>query len=323
MNISRKKLQQEAAATGFRPEVLEKVAMLLGILNGIQAHPYLRGKLALKGGTALNLFIFDVPRLSVDIDLNYIGEAELDRMKTERPNVEKALHAVFAREGLTVRHIPTDHAGGKWQLRYPSAITGSGNLEVDLNYMYRVPLFPAQPRDSRQIGAWQALNFPVLDVHELIAGKLAALLARSQGRDLFDTAQLLHLGAISPPMLRMTFIVYGASNRKDWRTVTADGLQIDPGELGRLLLPVLRTDHPGLQTNPHDYGRGLVDDCRKLLSLVLPLTTNEIQFLDRILDDGIIDAALLTDDPVLQGRIQQQPLLAWKASNVLRMKGTN
>ena len=320
MNISREKLQAEAAATGFRPEVLEKVAILLGILNGIQAHPYLEGKLALKGGTALNLFIFDVPRLSVDIDLNYIGEAERDRMKTERPNVEKALQAVFAREGLTVRHTPTEHAGGKWLLRYASAITGSGNLEVDLNYMFRVPLFPAQPRDSRRIGGWQALNFPVLDVHELVAGKLAALLARSQARDLFDTAQLLHLGAISPPMLRMTFIVYGASNRKDWRMVTADGLQVDPGELGRLLLPVLRSDHQGLQTNPLEYGRQLVDDCRKLLSLVLPLTENESGFLDGILDDGIIDAALLTDDPVLQRRIQQQPLLAWKASNVLRMK---
>ena len=71
MRLSRERLQREAAATGFRVEILEKVAQLLELLAGLNRHPYLKGRLALKGGTALNLFIFDAPRLSIDIDLNY------------------------------------------------------------------------------------------------------------------------------------------------------------------------------------------------------------------------------------------------------------
>lgn len=70
MKISPEKLAAEAAATDFRTVTLEKVANLLGLLNALQSHPFLKGKLVLKGGTALNLFVFDVPRLSVDIDLN-------------------------------------------------------------------------------------------------------------------------------------------------------------------------------------------------------------------------------------------------------------
>jgi predicted nucleotidyltransferase component of viral defense system len=68
VKISQEKLTSQAEATGFRPDVLEKVAHLLGLLDGLNSHPFLKGKLVLKGGTALNLFIFDVPRLSVDID---------------------------------------------------------------------------------------------------------------------------------------------------------------------------------------------------------------------------------------------------------------
>ena len=47
-------------------------------------------RLVLKGGTALNLFLFDLPRLSVDIDVNYIGSADRDVMLEERPTVDRA-----------------------------------------------------------------------------------------------------------------------------------------------------------------------------------------------------------------------------------------
>ena len=138
MRVSAEKMLAEAQATGFRPDVLEKVAHLLGLLNAIRSHPFLRGKLALKGGTALNLFVFDVPRLSVDIDLNYVGTESRLAMLEERPRLEDALQAVFSREDFTIRRMPSEHAGGKWSLRYPTAAGQSGRIDVDVNYMYRV-----------------------------------------------------------------------------------------------------------------------------------------------------------------------------------------
>ncbi len=89
--ISPEKLSFEAEATGFRPEALEKVAYLLRLLDAIRSHPFLKDKLVLKGRTALNLFVFNVPRLSVDIDLNYVGAEDREAMLAERPKIDSRL----------------------------------------------------------------------------------------------------------------------------------------------------------------------------------------------------------------------------------------
>ena len=117
MRISPESLGIEAEASGFQTDVLEKVAHLLGLLEALCGHPFLRGKLALKGGTALNLFLFDMPRLSVDIDLNYVGAETREAMLEERPRIEEAMQAVFRREDFEIRFVPQGYAGGKWPLR--------------------------------------------------------------------------------------------------------------------------------------------------------------------------------------------------------------
>lgn len=242
MKLSIQRLNAEAEATGFRAEVLEKVIHLLHLLGTMQTHPFLRGKLALKGGTALNLFLFDLPRLSVDIDLNYVGAVPRDEMMTERPKLEDALRAVCAREGFSVTRVPADHAGGRWALRYESALGAGGNLEVDLNYMFRVPLWAPTMQDSRPIGSCQAAGIPLVDIHELAAGKFAALLARCASRDLYDAHQLFTACKFERERLRVAFVVYGAINRKDWRTVTVDDVRATPAEVRSQLIPTLRRD---------------------------------------------------------------------------------
>src|SRR5207247_9798651 len=87
MRLTASELAREAAATGFQTEPLEKAVLLLELLESIRSHPFLKERIALKGGTALNLFVFDVPRLSVDIDLNYIGAVDREGMLADRdPN---------------------------------------------------------------------------------------------------------------------------------------------------------------------------------------------------------------------------------------------
>ena len=154
MILSPQRLQREAIATGFRPESLEKVIRLISLLEGIFREPELRGRLALKGGTALNLFLFDVPRLSVDIDLNYIGAVDREGMEAERPSLEARLQAIFVADGFQVRRMPDEHAGGKWQLRYQGAHGQGGNLGVDLNFLHRVPLEPVTVLDSKVLGSY-------------------------------------------------------------------------------------------------------------------------------------------------------------------------
>ena len=316
MRLSRERLMAESEATAFRPEVLEKVIHLLNLLTVFQRHPALGGRLALKGGTALNLFCFDLPRLSVDIDLNYVGAAGRDEMLADREKLERAVQVVCQREELHVTRVPSDHAGGKWRLRYGSALGGSGNLEVDLNFMFRVPLWPVTSMDSVDVGTYSASGIPVLDLHELAAGKLAALFARQASRDLFDAHGLLTTAELAPDRLRLAFILYGAMNRRDWRTISLDDVGCDPRELENQLLPVLsNTVRESLQPG---WAEQMTETCRERLSGLVQFTPKEAEFLDRLLDDGEIVPRLLTDDTEMVACIQDHPLLRWKALNVQR-----
>lgn len=316
MRLSRERLTAEAEATGFRPEALEKVIHLLNLLTVFQRHPALGGRLALKGGTALNLFFFGLPRLSVDIDLNYVGAAGREEMLADRDRVERAVQAVCQREELSVTRVPSDHAGGKWRLRYGSALGGSGNLEVDLNFMFRVPLWPVASMRSVDVGTYAASGIPVLDLHELAAGKLAALFARHASRDVFDAYGLLTAAKLDPDRLRLSFILYGAMNRRDWRSISLDDVGCDALELENQLLPVLsRSVREALQP---DWAVQMVEVCRERLSGLVRFTPGEAEFLDRLLDHGEVVPSLLTDDTQMAARILAHPLLQWKALNVQR-----
>ncbi len=309
-----------AESTGFRAEMVEKVLHLLNLLDALNSHPFLKGKWVLKGGTALNMFMLDLPRLSVDIDLNYIGTLNREGMLMDRPKFDQAAQAVFSREGFIIKRVPDEHAGGKWRLSYQSFTGQSGNLEVDLNFMFRQPLWDIQLTDSYLLGEFQSKSIPVLDLHELAAGKLAALMARGQARDLFDSYRILSMDNLELDRLRIAFVVYGGMNRKDWRTVSIEDVNFDPAELTRLLIPTLDIRAIQEQGSPAEFGARLVRECREGLSMVLPLNDAEREFLDLLLDKGEIDSAILTDDETLQKRIQQQPLLEWKALNVRQYK---
>ncbi len=323
MTLTRQDLEREGAATGFAADTLEKVIRLLSLLNALRSHPFLKGRIALKGGTALNVFVFDVPRLSVDVDLNYIGARDRDTTLAERPRLEEAIQAVCGREGLTVRRVPAQHAGGKWRLSFASALLPSGNLELDVNYLLRTPLWAVHVQDSRRIGDFQATQVPVLDVHELAAGKLAALLSRGASRDVFDAVELLRGGELDAARLRLAFVLYGGANRRDWRTVSADDVRLAPEDFKRELFPTLRAATDEKRREPAAAAKELVDECRARLSVVLPLRKEEHEFLTLLNDGGEINPALLTSDDAMKATIREHPALRWKALNVARREEPN
>ncbi len=320
--LSEADLQREAAATGFRSDALERVIRLVELLEGLRSHPFLKPRIALKGGTSLNLFVFDVPRLSVDVDLNYVGAADRETMRAERPKVEQAVQAVCGRLGIQVRRVPGEHAGGKWRLSYTSVTGRNATLELDVNFLLRTPLWPPVATDSRRIGSFGVTQVPMLDIHELAAGKLAALFARAASRDLFDVRELLTGTALAGEKLRLGFVVYGGINRRDWRTIALDDVRAEPADVDRQLMPLLRAHVAPSRTQLAAWTERLVAECRDLLSAVLPFTSNEVEFLDRLNDRGEIVPELITSNEGLQATIRSHPGLLWKALNMQKLRGT-
>lgn len=322
MNFNKSTILEIAENEGFRPETIQKVLHLLNLLGKLNEHPFLQGKLVLKGGTALNLFHAPaIHRLSVDIDLNYIGQLDRELMLEERPKIEQAMQAVFEREIFSVRRIPDQHAGGKWRVQYPSAMGGMGNLEVDLNFMFREPLWPYETRYSLTVGGYHVSQIPVLSSLELTVGKLAALFGRTRARDVFDTVELFENQQLDQQQLRLGFIVYGAMNRRDWRTISLADVILDPVELDQQLKPVLRISDIPEKTTSEEWAEQLTVACRDAVSFLFPFTDGETGFLDAILDRGEIHPEYLTSDERLQSQIEKHPLLQWKAMNAGKGQG--
>ena len=82
------------------------------------------------------------------------------------------------------------------------------------------------------------------------------------------------------------------------------------------LVPTLRADLAPDRGGLGRWTQTLVAECRDLLSVVLPLTPDEVTFMRRLNDHGDIVAELLTGDEEEQATIRNHPGLRWKALNV-------
>jgi hypothetical protein len=315
--ITAKDVARVAAETEFRSEVVEKVLRLHGILDRLDRHEVTRGTWLLKGGSALNLLHMDVPRLSVDIDLNYVGSEDVEGMRRARPEFERALTACCEREGCAVRRAPSEHAGGKFRLRYPSVLGGSQNLEVDVSYVARVPLWGGE-RSAVRFPPGSHLQVPTLTIEELAAGKFTALVQRSAARDAFDAASLLDLvpDLLQRPPFRVAFVSFVAAARADARELRPSRDLLPDLAIERDLEPLLRRG-PGAEfTGRSELATWIEQKVAPAIEPLLSWSARERRFLDRLLGEGEIDAAALHDDPDVQERIRKQPMLVWKARHV-------
>lgn len=147
---------------------------------------------ALKGGTAINLFVRDMPRLSVDIDLTYLP---FDDRTTALAGITEALRRTKARievaiPGCRVAMVPqTDGQEAKLTCQ-----TQSAQIKVEVNTTMRGHVLPPRMMDvadtvEDQFGRFMSVN--VVSHAELFGGKICAALDRQHPRDLFDVHHML------------------------------------------------------------------------------------------------------------------------------------
>lgn len=174
---------------------------------------------ALKGGTAINLFVRDLPRLSVDIDLTYLPlkprTAALAEMKAALGRIGTAVRREIG--GATV--IPS-HGSESPKLVVRA---GMAQVKIEPNALLRGTVYAPASRDA--VPAVEAefgrfLSVPVVSVADLYGGKLVAVLDRQHPRDLFDVMLLLRAEGIDDAM-RRAFVVYLASHGRTIAEVLA------------------------------------------------------------------------------------------------------
>ena len=233
-----------ARATNFDPTSLEKVLRLRELLTEFHQHPFLRDRLVLKGGTAVNLFFLALPRLSVDIDLNYVGQIGKAEMHDERPQLEQAISQVCKDMGYQIQQGTDTYALYQLHLRYMNHLTRFDGIELDTNLIFRVCALPPTTKASTPLGDEPSCAFPVLAVEELFAGKAKAFIERRHPRDIYD----LHRFALTKTshdadLTRKLAVLFASTLNHDLRDYRIENVEsISQEEVERLLYPLLRAD---------------------------------------------------------------------------------
>ena len=139
MRFDRITLGRQAKELGFVRDTFEKVCRLADVLSFMESDGLLADSLALKGGTAINLTIFDLPRLSVDIDLDFSKDVSREAMLAEREQINEHIQKYMAASGYTLSLKSKQyHALDSFVYEYVNAGGMKDNLKIEINYMLPV-----------------------------------------------------------------------------------------------------------------------------------------------------------------------------------------
>jgi len=310
-------LDRLTAQHGFLPATLEKVLRLGQLLVEFGRHPLLREALLLKGGTALNLCSESPPRLSVDLDFNYVRAEGREGMLADRPEIERAIARIAGAGSYQVQLSADEHAGRKMFLSYRNGAGVPDRIEVDVNYMHRVPL--AAPVEAV---LWQPADYPrphvrQVGVDELAAGKVRALLDRAAPRDVFDAARLP--GVVGPGWglrpFRSVFVALAGMLPHPVYSYGFDRLErATDAAIGEQLHPMLaRRDDP-------PAGSWLRAQAWQAVAPLVQLTEAEREFTDRLQRGELRPELVFADQPDLAARAARHPGLLWKVRNAAKQR---
>ncbi len=102
LEFSKDELNRQAKDLGFVRDTFEKVCRLADVLAFMESDSLLLDSLALKGGTAINMTIFNLPRLSVDIDLDFSKDVSRETMLAERKQIHSHIQKYMEAAGYSL-----------------------------------------------------------------------------------------------------------------------------------------------------------------------------------------------------------------------------
>ena len=191
-NISKKMhkiIDHQSERLNFNRKSMEKVVRLSLILKEISKNNLLKEKLAFFGGTAINMIYNNLLRLSVDIDLQYIGSKDKDQMLKDRDKIRETFKSIL--ENLKYKYkFVSNYALDQYNINYEMRDGHVEKIKVDLNYYDRVPILPLEPKKVKTPLHDQNFSLKTFKKEELYARKIIALIERGASRDIFDMANV-------------------------------------------------------------------------------------------------------------------------------------
>ncbi len=284
----------------------EKVMRLADILEFLFASKW-KDKLALKGGTAINLFYRELPRLSVDIDLDYIGDTK-EEMEKDKEEMWTFLQMALFQKNYSFspqskRYFALDSA----VFQYINNAGNRDNIKIEINYLDRKHILPLSDKPIKTFAIESDVNVKVLSACELYGSKLAALIGRCKPRDIYDVYGLIESDMIKDKeMLKKCTIFYncigGEASICDVSLDILDG--VTDRDINRQLKPMLNK-------NERFKKDVAIASIKEYLQALLVLSDNEKEFVKEFANKNY-RPELLFDDKEILNRIFSHPMALWR-----------
>ena len=142
-SYNKQSLSKQAQEFGFIRDTFEKMLRLTEMLNFFSGDSLLSKSLALKGGTAINLIIFNLPRLSVDIDFDYSLNNNKDEMMKAREEITNVIRRYMASEDYDLSYkSKTTHSLDSFGCSYTNSGGTRDAIKIEVNYSLRCHVLP-------------------------------------------------------------------------------------------------------------------------------------------------------------------------------------
>lgn len=288
----------------MNPSYVQTVNLLLDIAPVV----FQTSRFAMKGGTALNLFVQDLPRLSVDIDVVFIDhqpdrDAALEQIAQELKRIESAITGMGY--GADIRKT---QVGDEVKIFITSPET---EVKVEVNFVFRGTVLPVQTRSlsaKTQALFSRNIQLPILSPSELYGSKLVAAMDRQHPRDIFDVAKMYESHGLTSEILDC-FVVYLAGHNRPVHEVLFSKPQ--PME------EAFKNEFEGMASEPVSLATLSVIQKKLMAELPQALTNNHREFLLSLVQTTP-DWSLLPFE-----HLQNLPSIKWKLRNLESLKSKN
>ncbi len=313
MNYNKGQLGQKAKQYGVVRDTFEKVLRLKEILTYLNTDEYLHEHLALKGGTAINMTIFNLPRLSVDLDLDFTSNLPLEDMKKAREKIAEMLERYMTEQGYFLSESSRySHSLDSMLFQYQNVGGNKDNIKLELNYSLRSHIFNPVERMIVTDIFEEDVIVRTLEPMEIFAAKANALMSRAAARDLYDFNNMIYFDLFDESeyeLLRKCIIFYASISadkiNKTFDTSAIDGLEFS--KIRRDLFPVLRKkDNFNLNERK--------EEAKRFIKELMILTPEEAEYLE-LFETGEYRPELLFEDDKIVWNIKEHPMAIWKMKN--------
>lgn len=298
-----------AQQQGFVRDTFEKVLRLKEILRYLNEEEYLKEHLLLKGGTAINLTVFNLPRLSVDIDLDYTPNDTKVDMLEAREKITTLIKDYMEAEGYQLSQgSRLTHSLDAFYYQYQNAGGNRDMIKIELNYSLRAHILEPVHRKILPEVFDDDLMIRMVAPMEIFAAKGNALISRAAARDLYDWGNLIakNLFVDERDIFRKCFAFYATISaetvNRDFDTSAIDSLKF--GKIRRDLFPVLSRKDNFMLDERKQKAKDYITD-------LMQLTDQEQEYMDRFIAKEYVPELLFDDEEIVE-RIKEHPIALWK-----------